>query len=165
MSLSRFICTETLQLAHQIKNCQNCKIVTGTDKFDHITPCLKALKWLPVVKKLYLRDAVMAFKCINGLAPSYLCKKFVKRSLISGRVTRQSNSIQIPKCRTATGQISFHYRAVTIWNSLIESIRLSSSLLRFKRLLKKDPTRNFFRFQLVTSNNSFRIFAFNDQLL
>ena len=119
------------------------RIVTGTDKFDHITPCLKALKWLPVVKKLYLRDAVMAFKCINGLAPSYLCKKFVKRSLISGRVTGQSSSIQIPKCRTATGQRYFHYRAVTIWNSLSESIRISSSLLRFKRLLKKSLLDNF----------------------
>ena len=53
------------------------RIVTGTEKIDHITPCLKALKWLPVVKKLYLLDAVMAFKCINGLAPSYLCKKLV----------------------------------------------------------------------------------------
>ena len=42
-------------------------VVTRTDKLDHITPCLKAPKWLPVVKKLYLRDAVMAFKCINGL--------------------------------------------------------------------------------------------------
>ena len=110
------------------------RIVTGTDKFDHITPCLKALKWLLVAKKLYLRDAVMAFKCINGLATSYLCTKYCKRFLISGRVTRQSNNIQIPKCRMATGQRSFHYCAVTIWNSLSESIRLSSSLLQFKRL-------------------------------
>ena len=59
----------TLNL-RRIQGVQNsgARIVTGTDKFDHTTRC--ALKWLPVVKKLYLHDAVMAFKCINGLAPS-----------------------------------------------------------------------------------------------
>ena len=29
------------------------RIVTGTKKFEHITPILKDLKWLPVAMKLY----------------------------------------------------------------------------------------------------------------
>ena len=82
-------------------------IVTGTKTFEHITPILKDLGWLPVTTQLYIRGAVMTFKYVNGLAPSYLCGKLNKRQQISGRRIRQSNDLQIPKCRTATGQKSF----------------------------------------------------------
>ena len=33
------------------------RIITGTRKFDHITPALKDLRWLPIKQHLYLRDA------------------------------------------------------------------------------------------------------------
>ena len=49
------------------------RIVSGTRKFDHVTPILKQLQWLPIVKQLEVRDATMVFKCLNGLAPPYLC--------------------------------------------------------------------------------------------
>ena len=52
------------------------RIVSGTRKFDHVTPILKQLQWLPIVKQLEVRDATMVFKCLNGLAPPYLCQKF-----------------------------------------------------------------------------------------
>ena len=47
------------------------KIVTGTRKFNHVTPLLCQLKWLRVEQILYPGGAVMAYKCINGLAPSH----------------------------------------------------------------------------------------------
>ena len=53
------------------------KIVTGTRKFDHATPLLRQLEWLRVEQILYPGDAVMAYKCINGLAPSYLLNNIV----------------------------------------------------------------------------------------
>ena len=53
-----------------------------------------------------VREALMAFKCINGFAPPYLSQKFCKRHRISGRSTRQSNDIQIPKFRPTPGQRS-----------------------------------------------------------
>ena len=113
------------------------RVITGTYKYEHITPSLKALKWLPVTKELYLREAVMTFKCINGFAPPYLCQNFCKRRLISGRSIKQSNDIQISKCRTTTGQRSFTYRAIKIWNTLCSSLKQSASIDDFKRRLKK----------------------------
>ena len=47
------------------------RIITGSRKYDHVTPALKQLKWLPVENILYLRDCVMTYKCINKLAPDY----------------------------------------------------------------------------------------------
>ena len=40
-------------------------------------PLLRQLKRLRVEQILYPRDAVMAYKCINGLAPSYLLNNIV----------------------------------------------------------------------------------------
>jgi len=45
------------------------RIISGTRKFDHITPILKDLRWLPVKSKLYFRDAVLAFECMTGSTP------------------------------------------------------------------------------------------------
>jgi hypothetical protein len=58
-----------------------CRIpLYGARKYDHITPFLKELKWLPVASQLYYRSAIMAFKCMTGSAPEYLSSKFIKRS-------------------------------------------------------------------------------------
>jgi hypothetical protein len=90
----------------KLKTVQNfaARIMTGSRKYDHITPALKKLKWLPVENILYLRDCVMTYKCMNKLAPDYLwlCQKFVTRSEISNRVTRQSKQLHKPLCRTTT---------------------------------------------------------------
>ena len=37
------------------------RIVSGTKKFDHVTPILKQLQWLPIIKQLAVRDATMVF--------------------------------------------------------------------------------------------------------
>ncbi len=58
----------------KIQSIQNfaCRIVTGTGKYDHVTPILKELKWLPVREYLYFRHAVMVYKCMTENAPGYV---------------------------------------------------------------------------------------------
>ena len=48
------------------------RVVTGTRKFDHIISVLRQLHWLPVRQRITFKLAMMVFKCIRGLAPSYL---------------------------------------------------------------------------------------------
>ena len=57
-----------------------CRIITGKRKFDHITPVLRELRWLPVTSFLKYTLGVLAFKCVKGLAPSYLCRRFKTRA-------------------------------------------------------------------------------------
>ena len=111
------------------------RIVTRSRKFDHITPILKQLRWMPVKDHLFYRDALLTFKCMNGMAPTNLCSRFIKRGTISGRSTCNANILDIPRYKTATGQRSFLYRAVTIWNNLPSDIKLSSTMNIFKRKL------------------------------
>ena len=48
-----------------------CCILCGAKKFDHITPLLKELRWLPIRQELYFRFAVLVFKSMTGCAPEY----------------------------------------------------------------------------------------------
>ena len=136
----------TLQNINRLQSIQNfaSKIVTNSRKFDHVTPLLRELNWLPVKEQLFYRDSVLTFKCQNDLAPQYLTSKFTKRSNIHTRNTRTRNSLQIPLYRTAIGQRTFSYRGAYIWNNLHNELRQSASLASFKRALKDTLLRQTF---------------------
>ena len=110
--------------------------MSGKRKYDHITPTLKQLKLLPISKLLYLRDAVLMFKCMKGLAPEYLSSMFMLRSDIHNRCTRNSDKLQIPMYRTKLAQQLFSYGAVDIWNSICKGIVKKNSVKLFKNTLK-----------------------------
>ena len=65
----------------KLQSVQNfaCRIVSGIRKYDHVTPELQRLRWLPVSSQLYYRNAILAFKCMYGRAPEYLSTFFTKR--------------------------------------------------------------------------------------
>ena len=48
------------------------RMITGTCKFDHITPILRELHWLLVAKWIQYKIAMLVNKCLRGLAPLYL---------------------------------------------------------------------------------------------
>ena len=62
---------KNIELSQTVQNFA-ARIVSGTRKFDHVTPIFKQLQWLPITKQLAVRDATKAFKCLNGLASPYL---------------------------------------------------------------------------------------------
>ena len=123
---------------HKQKGVQNFapRIVSGTRKFDHISPALKDLRWIPVKSHLYLRDVILAFKSMTGQVPKYLSSNFISRGNISGRTTRSFSQLDIPLFKTKSGQRSFYCRIVTLWNTLKPHFKLSESLIIFKRKMK-----------------------------
>ena len=104
------------------------QIISGTRKFDTVTPILKQLQWLPIIKQLAVRDATMVFKSLNGLAPPYLCQKFKTRWEVHNRNTRNRDRLHIPLCRTAAGQRAFTFRGQKLWNSLPDEFQSSINL-------------------------------------
>ena len=70
----------------------SCRIVSGSKKYDQVTLILRQLKWLSVKQHMYYCDSIMAFKCMNGLAPRYLSDQLTKRSSISTRKTGSHSS-------------------------------------------------------------------------
>ena len=77
-----------------------------------------------MASELYLRNATSAFKCMTGCAPDYLSDPFVKRG--ANYITaRNSHKLNIPLFKGATGQRTFYYRIVSLWNSLESRFKLS----------------------------------------
>ncbi|CAB3984492.1 Hypothetical predicted protein [Paramuricea clavata] len=100
-----------------------CRILTNTERYDHVTPALRAIRWLPVEEHLKYRETLITYKCMNGLAPPYLSKLFIKRNEIHDLNTRNNKALHIPQHKTVSGQRTFYYRAVKLWNDLDEDLK------------------------------------------
>ena len=90
------------------------------------------IKWLPVNEHLHYRDTVMTFRCMKGLAPTYLCESLRRRESIHYHNTRNRESLDIPPSKTKSGQRRFLHRAVNIWNKLDKDFK-QLSLPSFKK--------------------------------
>jgi len=106
------------------------RVVTGTRKFDHITPVLRQLHWLPVHQQITFKLAMITFKCLHGLAPSYLADVCTSVSSVVGRWqlhSANSETLIAPHTRTTIGQRNFAVAGPATWNSLQTSSLSSSS--------------------------------------
>jgi len=63
-----------LHLARRLQSVMNAaaRLVFASSKCDHITLLLRQLDWLKVPWRIDYNLAVMAYRCLHGLAPSYL---------------------------------------------------------------------------------------------
>jgi hypothetical protein len=112
------------------------RIVTRTKIGSHITPVLKSLHWLPVVQRCVFKTALLTFKVIHGLAPSYLSELIRYRS--TSRDLRSINDVllDVPKYNSCIGSRAFVFCAPKLWNSLPYELRTCVSLISFKSKLK-----------------------------
>jgi len=119
-------------------------VVTGTKKFDHITPVLRQLHWLLVRQRITFKLAMITFKCLHGLAPSYLADVCTPVSPVAGRwQLRSANSgaLVVPCTRTTTEWRDFAVAGLATWNSL--PIDLQTSSLSRDTFVKKLKTHLF----------------------
>ena len=111
------------------------RVLCGLRKYDHITPALQALHWLPILKRIEYKIAVLC--CIHMLAPKYLCDMI---SIYTPRRRLRSSLdkylLNVPKVRTGFGERVFSYSGPKIWNDLPYDVRASESLNSFKQNLK-----------------------------
>ncbi len=59
-----------LQMVHNAA----ARVLTRTRKYDHISPVLSTLHWLPIKHRIDLKILSITYKSLNGLAPQYLRK-------------------------------------------------------------------------------------------
>ena len=119
------------------------RTICNVKKYDHISPVLRNLRWLPVKTQLYCRDATLTFKCMTDQAPEYLTSMYITRGSVSGRITRNFQRRYIPLFKTTTGQKTCYYKSVSIWNKLDPSLKLCKSPASFKRALKNHLLNEF----------------------
>ena len=86
------ISNEQLQRLQSVQNAA-ARLVTGTRRFDHITPVLVGLHWLPVRYRVSYKLATVVYKCLHGQAPPYLAADcFGHRSANCPQISRLYNT-------------------------------------------------------------------------
>ena len=109
----------------------------GAAKSDHATPFLKELGWLKINQKCKFEIAKITYNLINGIIPSWLFPLPTVSEMHAYSVnTRQMGQLHVPRCNTCLGNRSFLVGAPTLWNSLPNDVRCSTSINDFKRRLK-----------------------------
>ena len=79
------ISVERIKRLQSIQNAA-VRLVSGTQKFDRITPVLQNLHWPPVAKRIMYKVVMMlVHKCLNGRAPSYLADVCILVDTLPGR--------------------------------------------------------------------------------
>jgi len=109
----------------------------GTRKYDHISPILASLHWLPIHFRIHFKILLFAFKSLNGMTPPYLSE--LLHPYTPNRHLRSADQLLLNVPRTKSklrGGRCFSVAAPTLWNNLPLHIRQASILSAFKSLLK-----------------------------
>ena len=127
MVLSRLDYCNALLYSLPVKNLQklqaiqnaSARVITQTRKYDHITPHLLSLHWLPVKQRIQFKIMVTAFKALKD-GPDYLRELLHVYS--SGRVSRQTRKLRLepPRTRSKRAARAFCCAAPYLLNELTQ---------------------------------------------
>ena len=113
--------------------------IKGKKKREHIMPYLKLLHFLPIRYRIKFKTALLVFKCLNNLAPSYLSSMVEVRDIRrrSVRLDDDFYVLKTPRPPTFTRTYAaFSYFGPKTWNELPYRIRSITDINNFKTELK-----------------------------
>ena len=115
------------------------RIVTLTKKFDHITPVLIQLHWLPVHFLIPFKVLMLVYKALNGMAPLYITELLSYRKCSRTLRSTDQKLLAVPKLRLKTYEDrAFSVAAPELWNKLPLDLRSLDTINLFKKHLKTD---------------------------
>jgi len=125
----------------RLRSVQNAaaRLVSGARRYDHITPLLQELHWLPVRHRVDFKMATLVYLSLSDMAPAYLAADC---QMVSDEGRRQLRSVTSRTCivrRTYSnyGDRCFAAAGPKLWNSLPAELRQAEiNFQRFKLLLK-----------------------------
>ncbi|PIK45308.1 hypothetical protein BSL78_17845 [Apostichopus japonicus] len=124
---------------HPLQTIQNAaaRMITRSRRHEHITSILYDLHWLPIHQRITFRILITAFKCIHGMAPSYLSKLITPR--VPKRALRSKPFTLVPRNtnnKKHYGPTAFSVAVPDLWNELPPGIRMITDFTSFKSHLK-----------------------------
>ena len=116
------------------------RIVSKTKMSEHISPVLRDLHWLPVVKRIDHKVLSLTFASLNESATAYLQELAPSytppRSLRSASQSRLRLPSTEGTSRKKYGARSFSNAAPVLWNALPQKLRHAPSISSFRKQLK-----------------------------
>ena len=119
------------------------RLVTSTRRYEHITPVLRELHWLPVKLRIHFKSLLLTFEALHGLAPGYINDLITIRERCCNSLRSTTHTIlQHPKGKMlkSFGDRSFSVAAPKLWNELPSELRSISNL---KSLITSFKTQFF----------------------
>ncbi len=105
------------------------RVLTRTRKYDHISPVLSTLHWLPIKHLIDLKIVLITYKAMDGITPQYLSKILSHYSYPRPLRSQNSGHLIIPRISKSTaGGRSFFYLAPKLWNSLPNNVQEADTL-------------------------------------
>ena len=108
---------------------------------------MKELNWITIFTRIKYFQAILMFKCMNGLAPDYLTSKFTVCSDLYSHSLRSTTfgHLHIPRSKSKYFKMTFQYSGLIIWNNLpngIKDLRHTESVkMKCAYLLSQNKTR------------------------
>ena len=114
------------------------KVIKQKRKYDHVTPLLHELHWLPIEDRITFKISLFVYKSLNGAGPVYLRDLLsYYRPPASLRSADDPLALAIPRTRLRTyGDRAFSVAAAVLWNKLPLDIRAAKTIDLFKSKLK-----------------------------
>ena len=79
------------------------RLISRTSRYDHITPILRELHWLPMQYRAQYQILTYTYKALHDECPIYIKRLLqVYRPTRNLRSTQQSVTLVVPKSRTVT---------------------------------------------------------------
>ncbi len=120
------------------------RVILRRGKYEHVTPMLMELHWLPIDRRVQFKILVLTFKCLHGLAPQYLSELVVTYNPARNLRSADRLLLEQPRVRTKVGERAFSHAAPSLWNRLPLSVRQCTSVEQFKGTLKTHFFREHF---------------------
>ncbi len=86
---------------HMVQNAA-ARVLTRTRKYDHITPVLSTLHWLPINHRIDFKIVLITYKALNGLALQYLSELLSHYSPPRPLRSQNSGRLIIPRISKST---------------------------------------------------------------
>ena len=112
------------------------KIIVGGSKYEHVTPILRELHWLPVESRIHFKIMVLVHRAVNDTGPVHL-QELVNMYRPGRSLHSQSDMLLTrPRTRSRAGDPTFVSAAADLWNTLPLNLRLIEDIGSFRTALK-----------------------------
>ncbi len=104
---------------HKLQRVQNwaAKVILGGKKYYHVSPLLKELHWLPVVKRVQFKILLLCYRCLDGSASEYLTSLLSPhKPPLNLRSGRDVLNLNVPCSKRLWGDRAFSVAALQLWN-------------------------------------------------
>ena len=121
------------------------RLLSSTTRFDHISPVMKDLHWLPVKYRIMFKLVVYPFKALHGSPPTYIHQliRLKPQSNYNLRSNTEHLLLDLPnKTKKTIGDRAFFAAAPTLWNALPDELR-SRALGSLKTFMARFKTHYF----------------------